>query len=179
MNYMKLDYPDVVNGKGTRLTLFVTGCEHECKGCYNQSTWNPNSGLPFTKDVEDFIIDTFNNSPIPYKGLSLSGGDPLYPKNLETIINLCRRVKTETTNKNIWLWTGYTFEYLSDKQKEVLQYLDVLIDGKYIESLRNKKLVFRGSSNQRIIDVPQTLESNKIVERKYDPVDAILNGRRS
>lgn len=165
MNYCKYIPIDVLNGRGTRCTLFVSGCEHHCKGCYNQSTWRVNSGFLFDKDMEDRIITDLQDLKIPRRGVSLSGGDPLLPHNLEAVLHLCKRVKSETT-KDIWMWTGYTLEALSNEQREVVKYVDVLVDGKF-ELDKTKPIVpFRGSYNQRIIEftsgsVPKGIECVK------------------
>lgn len=150
MNYHQYYPIDVVNGPGTRATLFVSGCEHQCRGCYNQSTWDVRSGHPFDKAMEDRIIADLNDKRIVRRGLSLSGGDPLLPANLEAVLALVKRVKAECENKDIWLWTGYVLDDLSEQQKAVLTYIDVLIDGKFEQSLADPSLPFRGSSNQII-----------------------------
>ncbi|MCZ4370271.1 anaerobic ribonucleoside-triphosphate reductase-activating protein [Vibrio diazotrophicus] len=150
MNYHQYHPIDVVNGPGTRCTLFVSGCEHNCKGCYNQSTWSLRSGHPYTQDLENRIIADLNDTRIPKRGLSLSGGDPLHPQNVSAILHLVKRVKQECTDKDIWLWTGYLLSELSEAQKQVLEYIDVLIDGKFIKELADPSLDWRGSSNQVI-----------------------------
>ncbi|MCF7362042.1 anaerobic ribonucleotide reductase-activating protein [Vibrio diazotrophicus] len=150
MNYHQYHPIDVVNGPGTRCTLFVSGCEHNCKGCYNQSTWSLRSGHPYTQDLEDRIIADLNDTRIPKRGLSLSGGDPLHPQNVSAILHLVKRVKQECSGKDIWLWTGYLLSELSEAQKQVLEYIDVLIDGKFIKDLADPSLDWRGSSNQVI-----------------------------
>ncbi|CAM2889172.1 anaerobic ribonucleoside-triphosphate reductase-activating protein [Vibrio diazotrophicus] len=150
MNYHQYHPIDVVNGPGTRSTLFVSGCEHNCKGCYNQSTWSLRSGHPYTQDLENRIIADLNDTRIPKRGLSLSGGDPLHPQNVSAILHLVKRVKQECTDKDIWLWTGYLLSELSEAQKQVLEYIDVLIDGKFIKELADPSLDWRGSSNQVI-----------------------------
>ena len=144
-------YPiDVVNGPGTRCTLFVAGCEHQCPGCYNKSTWRPDSGRVFTPEDENRIIDDLNDLRIPRQGLSLSGGDPLHPHNLSAILHLVKRVRAECEGKDIWLWTGYQLGTLSDAQREVTSLINVLIDGKFIQALKDPALIWRGSSNQVI-----------------------------
>lgn len=144
-------YPvDIVNGPGTRCTLFVSGCEHECPGCYNKSTWRLNSGVPFTIGQEEQLIADLNDTRIPRQGLSLSGGDPLHPANLADVGRLLRRVRRECAEKDIWMWTGYRLEALSAQQQRVVAEVDVLIDGKYIQALRDPALLWRGSSNQVI-----------------------------
>ncbi len=144
-------YPvDVVNGPGTRCTLFVAGCEHECPGCYNQRTWRLNSGVPFTIEMEEQLINDLNDRRIPRQGLSLSGGDPLHPANVPDVLRLVRRVRRACPGKDIWLWTGYTLAELSAAQRKVVAELDVLVDGKFIQALKDARLVWRGSSNQVI-----------------------------
>ena len=151
MNYHKYYSIDVVNGPGTRCSLFVAGCEHQCKGCYNKSTWKIDSGLLFTQDIEDKIINDLNNGDIKRQGLSLSGGDPLHPQNADQILKLVKRVKEECINKDIWLWTGYLYNELSSTQKEITKYIDVIIDGKFEKSRKDITLLWRGSSNQNVI----------------------------
>ncbi|MGN1394837.1 MAG: anaerobic ribonucleoside-triphosphate reductase-activating protein [Succinivibrionaceae bacterium] len=150
MNYSKYIPIDVLNGRGTRCTLFVSGCIHQCKGCYNQSTWSVNAGFPFTDELLDTIITDLNNVKVPRRGLSLTGGDPLLPQNLETVKKICEKIRAECSpEKDIWMWTGYTLEELTKEQLEVVDYVDVLIDGKFVQELKVLK-EFRGSSNQVI-----------------------------
>lgn len=151
MNYQRYIDIDVVNGPGTRCTLFVSGCEHHCPGCYNASTWRANSGRPFTNEVADQIIADLSDTTIPRRGLSLSGGDPLFRPNCGDLLKLLRRVKDECPNKDVWMWTGYRVEDLSPEQQEVLNFVDVLIDGPFVQAEANPSLRFRGSSNQRIL----------------------------
>ncbi|MWN90410.1 anaerobic ribonucleoside-triphosphate reductase-activating protein [Gilliamella sp. Pra-s65] len=150
MNYHRYYSVDVVNGEGTRCTLFVAGCVHQCRGCYNKSTWSLDSGLPFTQSLEDQIIKDLQDTEIKRQGLSLSGGDPLHPKNVPAILKLVQRVKFECDNKDIWLWTGYKLDELTEEQQAVISYIDVLIDGKFVQELADPKLLWRGSSNQVI-----------------------------
>ncbi|MCG9737253.1 anaerobic ribonucleoside-triphosphate reductase-activating protein [Shewanella insulae] len=150
MNYHQYFPIDVVNGPGTRVTLFVSGCEHQCRGCYNQSTWNPGSGHPFDELMLEQVIKDLKDTRVKRRGLSLSGGDPLHPGNLDAILTLVKRVKQECQGKDIWLWTGYTLGELSPAQRTVVAYVDVLVDGKFEQSLADPSLVFRGSSNQVI-----------------------------
>lgn len=151
MNYHKYYNIDVVNGPGTRCSLFVAGCVHQCKGCYNKSTWNINSGFLFTPEIEDRIVTDLNDTVIKRQGLSLSGGDPLHPDNCEAILHLVKRVKTECKGKDIWLWTGYCFNEFNVFQKKIIKYIDVIIDGKFEQEKKDSKLLWRGSANQRII----------------------------
>lgn len=150
MNYHQYYPIDVVNGPGTRCTLFVSGCLHQCRGCYNKSTWSLDSGHPFTKEMEDQIIADLNDTRIPKRGLSLSGGDPLHPKNVSAILQLVQRVKQECVGKDIWLWTGYCLHDLDEQQSQLIDYIDVLVDGKFEQSLADPSLDWRGSSNQII-----------------------------
>ena len=150
MNYHQYYPVDVVNGPGTRGTLFVAGCVHQCRGCYNKSTWSLTSGKPFTQEVEDQIIADLQDTRIKRQGLSLSGGDPLHPQNLSAILKLVKRVKTQCPEKDIWVWTGYLLADLTPEQQEVVSYINVLIDGKFVQELYDPALLWRGSSNQVI-----------------------------
>lgn len=150
MNYHQYYPVDVVNGPGTRCTLFVSGCEHQCRGCYNQSTWRTDSGHPFTQAMEDQIIADLNDPRIRRRGLSLSGGDPLHPANVSAILALVKRVKAECPDKDIWLWSGYTLAELTPEQQAVIPYIDALVDGKFVQEQADPGLVWRGSANQII-----------------------------
>lgn len=150
MNYHQYYPVDVVNGPGTRCTLFVSGCVHECKGCYNKSTWRLNSGMPFTQEMEDRIIADLNDTRIKRQGLSLSGGDPLHPQNVPAILKLVERVRSECPGKDIWIWTGYLLSELTEQQMKVVNQINVLIDGKFVLALKDPSLLWRGSSNQVI-----------------------------
>ncbi|HEK0649896.1 TPA: anaerobic ribonucleoside-triphosphate reductase-activating protein [Proteus mirabilis] len=150
MNYHQYYPVDVVNGPGTRCTLFVAGCVHQCRGCYNKSTWSLTAGKPFTQEVEDQIIADLQDTRIKRQGLSLSGGDPLHPQNLSAILKLVKRVKTQCPEKDIWVWTGYLLADLTPEQQEVVSYINVLIDGKFVQELYDPALLWRGSSNQVI-----------------------------
>lgn len=159
MNYHRIYKNDFVNGEGVRTTLFVSGCDHGCKGCYNKSTWSPDSGQPFTEEHVKEILDSME--PDHIAGLSLTGGDPLYHSNLIPILGLVKSVRQRYGNtKNIWMWTGYTLEELKkgaaslDKDMIKRLYLvgevDVLIDGKFEQDKHDPELAFRGSTNQII-----------------------------
>ncbi|MEZ9230266.1 anaerobic ribonucleoside-triphosphate reductase-activating protein [Vibrio amylolyticus] len=150
MNYHQYHPIDVVNGPGTRCTLFVSGCVHQCRGCYNQSTQKLDSGHLFTKELADKIIADLKDSRIKRRGLSLSGGDPMHPANVEEVLKLVKRVKQECPDKDIWLWTGYKIDELSSEQQELLPFLDTLIDGKFEQDNYDPSLKWRGSSNQII-----------------------------
>lgn len=153
MNYHQYYPVDVVNGPGTRATLFVSGCEHQCPGCYNQSTWRLDGGKPFDEAMSDRIISDLNDSRIKRRGLSLSGGDPLHPANVPQVLALVKRVRAECPGKDIWCWTGYLLGELSPAQRELVCLLDVLVDGKFEKGLADPGLLWRGSSNQIIHDL--------------------------
>ncbi|MGO4745152.1 anaerobic ribonucleoside-triphosphate reductase-activating protein [Serratia quinivorans] len=148
MNYHQYYPIDVVNGPGTRCTLFVAGCVHQCPGCYNKSTWRLNSGQPFTQTMEDRLIADLNDTRIPRQGLSLSGGDPLHPANVSAVLQLVKRVGDECPGKDIWLWTGYRLTELDAQQMQIVDRINVLIDGKFVQDLKDPALIWRGSSNQ-------------------------------
>ncbi|EMT6574997.1 TPA: anaerobic ribonucleoside-triphosphate reductase-activating protein [Providencia rettgeri] len=150
MNYHQYYPVDVVNGPGTRCTLFVAGCVHQCRGCYNQSTWRVDSGVPFTQEMEDQIIQDLQDSRIRRQGLSLSGGDPLHPANLPAVLKLVKRVKAVCPDKDIWLWTGYILSDLTLEQQKVVSLVNTVIDGKFEQDLHDPRLIWRGSSNQVI-----------------------------
>ncbi|TDQ57951.1 ribonucleoside-triphosphate reductase class III activase subunit [Mesocricetibacter intestinalis] len=150
MNYLQYYPVDVVNGEGTRCTLFVSGCEHGCKGCYNQKSWSFSAGVPFDHAMEERIIRDLQDTRIKRQGLSLSGGDPLHPRNAEALLPLVRRIKEECPDKDIWVWSGYRLTELEGVQLQMLPYIDVLIDGKFIKALADPALLWRGSANQLI-----------------------------
>ncbi|MGL5335535.1 MAG: anaerobic ribonucleoside-triphosphate reductase-activating protein [Enterovibrio sp.] len=169
MNYQKYYPIDVVNGPGTRCTLFVSGCEHQCKGCYNQSTWPVDSGQPFSKELETQIINDLKDQRIRRRGLSISGGDPLHPANVATILQLVQRVKKECPDKDIWLWSGYRYFELTHMQHAVLSYVDVFIDGKFIKSQADPRLLWRGSSNQIVHQLTENRKAFCLEEKQVQP----------
>ena len=150
MNYHNYYPVDIVNGPGTRVTLFVSGCVHQCKGCYNQSTWRVDAGHPFTQAMEDQVINDLNDTRIKRRGLSLSGGDPLHPHNVAAVLKLVQRVRRECSDKDIWLWTGYLLSELTPEQLQITALIDVMVDGKHEQEQRNPSLVWKGSENQII-----------------------------
>ena len=163
MNYEKIDKCSVSNGLGVRTVLWVSGCDIHCKNCHNQSTWDFNSGIPFTDDTMQEILYDLSK---PYiKGCTLSGGHPLDPHNAPEVLKIVKRVKMVFPNKDIWIYTGYVWEDIikDDTLKEILKRTDVLVDGAYIDELRDITLPFRGSSNQRIIDVQESLKQNQVI----------------
>ena len=147
MNYGMIRKVDVANGLGVRVSLFVSGCRNHCKGCFNPETWDFHFGKPFTKETEDVIIDALRPSWI--QGLSILGGDPFEEENENELIPFVKRVKKELPDKDIWIYSGYTFDELEGR--ELLRYADVLVDGPFIEDEKDAGLAFRGSRNQRII----------------------------
>lgn len=153
MYYSGITAPDIANGTGCRVVLWVSGCNHHCIGCHNKETWDYKHGLLFNNDTRTILDKWLQKSYI--SGLTLSGGDPLdrNEEELLEILDLCKSIKYKYPNKNIWIYTGYTFESLKGTQLEILKYCDVLVDGPYIESLRDLSLPFRGSTNQRIINL--------------------------
>ncbi|HEI8486115.1 anaerobic ribonucleoside-triphosphate reductase-activating protein [Morganella morganii] len=151
MNYHQYYPVDVVNGPGTRCTLFVSGCVHQCRGCYNQSTWRTDSGVPYTRELEDTIIADLCDTRVKRQGITLSGGDPLHPHNVPEILALVQRIRRECPpEKDIWIWTGYKLDELNDAQREVIEHINVLVDGKFVQDLHDPMLIWRGSSNQVI-----------------------------
>ena len=150
MRYQTIIKGDLVNGEGVRCSLFVSGCSHGCVGCFNESAWDYRSGTEFSTETVQEILDELSK---PYiDGLSLLGGDPLMPKNISTVLELCSVVKEKYPNKNIWCWTGYTLQEVQNNHASgILQYCDVLIDGKFIDSQKDLTLAFRGSNNQKIL----------------------------
>ena len=159
MNYNQIRKMDISNGPGVRVSLFFQGCHFHCKDCFNSETWDFNKGKPFTDEVIDTIIDLADHEYI--EGLSILGGEPMHPLNVEGTIKLAKKFKEKYPNKNIWVWSGYKFEDLPNK--DVLNYIDVLVDGQFITELHNFTLKWKGSSNQRVIDVKETLKENQIV----------------
>lgn len=152
---------DVANGLGIRETLFFSGCKHDCKGCFNKEYQDFNYGEEWTKEVEDKVIEHLKNNNI--NGLSILGGEP-FQQNPTLLYSFLKRAKEET-GKSIWLWTGYTYETIPKPYISLLRYIDIIVDGQFIEELKDIRLKWRGSSNQRIIDIQETLEKNYIVEK--------------
>lgn len=169
MNYATIKPFDVANGPGVRVSLFVSGCTHRCKGCFNEEAWDFGYGEKFTQKQEEKILEALK--PDYIKGFSLLGGEPFEPKNQEVLVNLLERIKKEYPQKDIWCYSGYDFEkdLLSGRlcdfsiTDRMLSCIDILVDGKFIEELKNLKLRFKGSENQRIIDVKKSREENKII----------------
>jgi anaerobic ribonucleoside-triphosphate reductase activating protein len=169
MNYADIKQYDVANGIGVRVSLFVSGCTHHCKDCFNQEAWDFNYGRPFTQKEENDIITYLK--PEYVAGLSLLGGEPMETSNQEGLLPLLRRVREEYPEKTIWCYTGYLFdrdimEHMypqSDTTREMISYIDILVDGEFETERKNLKVNFRGSDNQRIIDVKKSLDSGHVV----------------
>lgn len=169
MHYADIKKADIANGLGVRVSVFVSGCHHQCKNCFNKEAWDFNYGKEFTQKEIDKVLEELDH---PYvAGLSLLGGEPLEYINQQGLLPLVKQVKERFPDKNIWCYTGYTFEtdimdhmYKSWKETpELLSYIDVMVDGKFVEEKKNAKLRFRGSSNQRILDVPKSVREKKAV----------------
>lgn len=169
MHYATIKNCDIANGPGVRISLFVSGCTHKCKGCFNEVAWDFQYGAPFTQETVDYILSLL--APSYVKGLTLLGGEPFEPQNQPALVDLLRQVKAKYPEKSIWAFSGYLFDrdMLSGKLgepavlNEFLSYLDVLVDGPFVESKKDLTLRFRGSSNQRLIDVPASLKSGSVV----------------
>ena len=152
MNILKIEHWDDKNGQGARLTIFVAGCSFKCKGCFNYKSWSYLSGYECTDELMNSTFDLFDNNKEFLSGLSILGGEPLAPRNFKRVVEICSLFKSRFPEKNIWLWSGYTIEDLKTlPQATILQIIDILVDGQFIEELQDDCLEFRGSSNQRIL----------------------------
>ena len=169
MHYGEIKKCDIANGEGVRVSLFVSGCTHHCPGCFNQDTWDFSYGNEYTDKTEKEILDAL--SPGYVNGLTLLGGEPFEPQNQKVLVQLLRKVKERYPEKNIWCYTGYLFDKdvldkmckESEVTKEIVSYLDIVVDGEFMIDRKNLKINFRGSDNQRIIDVKKTLDAGEIV----------------
>ena len=175
MNYGQVFYADTANGIGARISLFVSGCTHHCPGCFNEETWDFNFGDPFTKEVEDDIIEHLRPSYID--GLSLLGGEPMEAQNQRALLPFLERVKQEVPHATVCIYSGYTFEQLLDTEnrrchteatRRILELADILVDGKFILAEKDVKLRFRGSRNQRILELKESLKENRPVHSRYE-----------
>lgn len=159
MNYGTIKEYDIADGPGVRVSLFVSGCRHHCKGCFNEETWNFNYGEPFTDEVKDRILKLLE--PVYIQGFSLLGGEPFEPENQVVLVNFLREIKETYPKKDIWCYSGYLFDVdlaeggrvYTEVTDEMLSYIDVLVDGEFVEELKDITLKFRGSSNQRILEL--------------------------
>ena len=169
MHIAALNKCDIANGEGIRVSLFVSGCDRACPGCFNQKAWNYEYGTPYNDDVLATLLEYLGRPWV--SGLTILGGEPLAPRNQEEVANIMKAVKAAYPSKTIWVYTGYTFEELLSMETEayteylptIWEHLDVLVDGPYVEALRDPSLRFKGSSNQRIIDLAATYEKQEIV----------------
>jgi len=174
LNVAQIYEADCANGPGTRLSLFVSGCTNHCPGCFNPETWEFNYGVTYTEEMEDQIIEGLSKPY--YRGLSILGGEPMEIVNQEALVYLIRKVRAMDTPRDIWVYTGFHFEDLLPGGKrhcevtdEILRAIDVLVDGPFVEKQKNLRLPFRGSENQRIIDMRKSMEAGKVVLKEgYD-----------
>lgn len=175
INYHNITYPDMLNGDGLRVVLWLSGCSHNCYKCQNPQTHDPNSGVLFDEKAEEELFKELNKDYI--SGLTLTGGDPLHENNLDGVLNLVNRFRLSLPEKTIWLYTGYNFQKIIRQlpniatkenhnmwlRQKIVEQCDVIVDGRYIDSKRDITLKWRGSSNQRVIDVQKTLEQNEVI----------------
>ncbi len=159
MRYHNITTDDMLNGDGLRTVLWVAGCNHRCEGCHNPITWDINGGLPFDEEAENELFEKLK--PDYISGITFSGGDPLHPKNRDEITRLAKKAREMFPKKTVWLYTGYSFDEI--KELEIMRYLDVLVDGEFKKELLDEKLHWKGSANQRVIEVPETLQVGRIV----------------
>ena len=168
MNYASINEMDIANGTGLRVNLFVSGCTHHCKGCFNPEAWDFNYGKEFTEKTEQQIIEYMNFDYI--KGITILGGEPMEPESQKALLPFRKKIKSMFPNKDIWIYSGYTLEEMLEGKlsktattKEILETADILVDGEFIETKKNLKLKFRGSSNQRILDIKKSLKTKNPV----------------
>ncbi len=169
MNYATIKNLDIANGPGLRVSLFVSGCTHHCKGCFNPEAWDFHYGQPFTQETEEKIFRLLTNSHI--RGLSLLGGEPFEPANQAALLPFLRRFKAKFPQKDLWCYSGYSFEQDMltgnlgpwEVTQEMLSYIDILVDGEFVLALKNPNLRFRGSANQRVIRVQESLKEDQVL----------------
>ena len=179
INYHNITHDDMNNGDGLRVVLWLSGCSHHCYNCQNPQTWNPDSGIPFDESAKQEIFNELSKDYI--SGITFSGGDPLYENNLDEVLKLVKEIRISFPEKSIWLYTGYDFDLLNSKYNEykytpfaanadewltrweIISNINVLVDGEYIDEQKDLTLKWRGSKNQRVIDVKQSLAHNKVV----------------
>ena len=159
MKYNKIRKMDISNGPGVRVSIFMQGCAFHCENCFNKETWDFNGGTDFTEETIKKVLDLCDKDYIV--GLSILGGEPMHPNNIDGTTALAKAFKEKFPNKNLWVWSGYLFDK-DLKDKEVLKYIDVLVDGQFINNLHNPTLKWKGSANQRVIDVQKSLKNNEI-----------------
>ena len=177
MNYHNITYPDMLNGDGLRVVLWLSGCSHNCYKCQNPQTHNPNSGILFDERAEEELFRELSKDYI--SGLTLTGGDPLHENNLDGVLNLVNKIRLSFPEKTIWIYSGYTWEQIMypvitddlnpkrdeiiQKRKEIVSQCDILVDGRFVNELKDISLKWRGSSNQRVIDIQKSLQQNKLI----------------
>lgn len=179
MNYLKIEHEDVCNGTGLRIVLWLSGCSHHCYNCQNPQTWDPDSGIPFDESAKQEIFNELSKDYI--SGITFSGGDPLHENNLDEVLKLVQEIRISFPEKTIWLYTGYKFEQIKDAfmeskkwlqtswkhsaitRWEIISNVNILVDGEYIDEQKDLTLKFRGSKNQRVIDIPESLKQGKAV----------------
>lgn len=161
MRYNKIRKMDIADGPGVRVSIFMQGCTFNCKNCFNPETHDFAGGKEFTQSTIDKVLELCGNENI--EGLSILGGEPMHPKNIDGTTKLAKEFKEKYPEKNLWIWSGFTFDK-DLKDKDVLKYVDVLVDGQFVEELHNPTLKWRGSSNQRVIDVQKSLEEKRVVQ---------------
>ena len=159
MRYNKIRKMDISNGPGIRVSIFMQGCAFHCKNCFNSDTWDFDKGIEFTDDVINTILELCNGDHI--SGLSILGGEPMHPNSIQGTTRLAMMFKEKYPNKTLWVWSGFLYDDLKDK--EVLKYIDVLVDGRYIDTLHDFRLKWCGSSNQRVIDVKKSLKKGNVI----------------
>ena len=159
MRYNLIRKMDISNGPGVRVSVFMQGCAFHCKNCFNKETWDFNGGKEFNQDTINEVLDLCSQKHI--KGLSILGGEPMHPNNIKRTIKLAKAFKDKYPDKTLWSWTGFLFDDICDK--EIFNYLDVLVDGQFIDELRDPRLKWRGSSNQRVIDVKKSLKKGEVL----------------
>lgn len=159
MRYHNITKDDMLNGDGLRVVLWVSGCSHGCRGCHNPVTWDPNGGLEFDEEAKEEVYAELEKDYI--SGITFSGGDPLYYANRPEVLKLAQEIKEKFPQKTIWLYTGFAWETI--KELEIMEYLDVLVDGEFIQEQKDTMLHWRGSANQRVIDVPATRKSGQVI----------------
>ena len=161
MKYNLIRKMDISNGPGVRVSIFIQGCSFHCKNCFNQETWDFKGGKEFTDDTIKKVLDLSDKPTV--KGLSILGGEPLHPNNIEGTTKLAKEFKEKYPDKNLWIWTGFKYGETVDADSEVFQYADVLVDGQYVDELHDPTLKWRGSSNQRVIDLKESRKEGKVV----------------
>lgn len=161
MRYAQIRSLDISNGEGVGVALYTQGCRFHCKNCFNSELWDYTKGKEWSSEVEDYLVSLLSHDYIDR--ISFLGGEPLSEENLEDLDNLLNRIRRECPSKKIWMYTGYTYEAIKDRLSYILKNVDVLVDGLYVDELRDLKLEFRGSSNQHVIDVQNTIKCNEVI----------------